>query len=111
VTVYTAGRNGLLHGTVGTRTRPLLVADELDEVYPGSRGSFELGETVSWHTDGWSRGTAVAYAPAQVGRFREALRRPVGRLLLAGEHTDDYAGTMEGAVRSGRRAARLIAVR
>jgi monoamine oxidase len=108
LTAYTTGRNGVLHGTVSTRTRPLLVADELDEVYPGSRGLFELGETVSWHTDGWSRGTAVAYAPAQVGRFRNALRQPVGRLLFAGEHTDDYAGTMEGAVRSGIRAAAAI---
>jgi monoamine oxidase len=111
VTAYTTGRNGILYGTVGRRSRVLLAADELDEVFPGSRGLFELGETVSWHSDGWSRGTAVAYAPAQVGRFREALRRPVGRLLFAGEHTDDYAGTMEGAVRSGLRAARSIAAR
>lgn len=108
VTTYTTGRNGLLHGTVSARTRSLLVADELDEVYPGSRGLFELGDTVSWHTDGWSGGTAVAYAPAQAGRFWAALRRPVGRLLLAGEHTDDFAGTMEGAVRSGLRAARTV---
>lgn len=111
VTAYTTGRNGILYGTVSPRSRVMLAADELDEVFPGSRGLVELGETVSWHTDGWSRGTAVAYAPAHVGRFREALRRPVGRLLLAGEHTDDFTGTMEGAVRSGLRAATLVAAR
>ena len=38
VTAYTTGRNGLLLGSVSRRTRPLLVADELDEIYPGSRG-------------------------------------------------------------------------
>ena len=65
VTAYTTGRNGLLLGSVSRRTRPLLVADELDEIYPGSRGYYERGETVSWHTDGWSQGTAVAYAPAR----------------------------------------------
>jgi len=109
VTAYTTGRNGLLLGSVSRRTRPLLVADELDEIYPGSRAYFESGETVSWHTDGWSQGTAVAYAPGEVNRFQEAIRRPVGRVHFAGEHTDAFAGTMEGAVRSGRRVAEAIA--
>jgi monoamine oxidase len=109
VTAYTTGRNAVLLGSVSRRTRPLLVADELDEVYPGARGYYERGETVSWHTDGWSQGTAVAYAPGQVNRFQAALRRPVGRVHFAGDHTDAFAGTMEGAVRSGRRAAEAIA--
>jgi monoamine oxidase len=37
-----------------------------------------------------------------------ALRQPVGRVHLAGEHTDTYTGYMEGAVRSGRRVAAEI---
>ena len=109
VTAYTTGRNGLLLGSVSRRTRPLLVADELDEVYPGSRAFYERGESVAWHLDGWSQGTAVAYAPTQVNRFQAALRRPLGRVHFAGEHTDAFAGTMEGAIRSGRRAAEAIA--
>ncbi len=109
VTSYATGRNGLLLGSVSPRTRPLLVADELDEVYPGSRGFYERGESVAWHLDGWSQGTAVAYSPRQVVQFQAAIRRPVGRLHFAGEHTDAFAGTMEGAVRSGRRAAQAIA--
>jgi monoamine oxidase len=109
VTAYSTGTNGILLGSVSRRTRPLVVADELDDVYPGSRALYERGETVSWHTDGWSQGTAVAYAPAQVNRFQTALRQPLGRVHFAGEHTDAFAGTMEGAVRSGRRAAEAIA--
>jgi monoamine oxidase len=109
VTAYSTGRNGRLLGSVSRRARPLLVADELDEVYPGSRAFYERGETYAWHTDGWSQGTAVAYAPGQVNRFQAAIRRPLGRVHFAGEHTDAYAGTMEGAVRSGRRAAEAIA--
>lgn len=109
VTAYTAGRNGLLLGSVSRRTRPLLVADELDEAYRGSRALYEQGESYAWHLDGWSQGTAVAYAPGQVNRFQAAIRRPLGRLHFAGEHTDALAGTMEGAVRSGRRAAEAIA--
>jgi monoamine oxidase len=109
LTAYTTGRNAVLLGSVSRRTRPLLVADELDEAYPGSRALYEQGESYAWHLDGWSQGTAVAYAPGQVNRFQAALRRPLGRLHFAGEHTDDFAGTMEGAVRSGRRAAEAIA--
>jgi monoamine oxidase len=109
VTTYTTGRNGILLGSVSRRTRPLLVADELEEIYPGSRAYYEHGESVAWHLDGWSQGTAVAYAPGQVNRFQAALRRPLGRVHFAGEHTDAFAGTMEGAVRSGLRAAEAIA--
>jgi monoamine oxidase len=108
VATYATGRKALLLGSVSRRTRPLLAADELGEAIPGSLGHYELGETVAWQNDGWSLGTAVAYAPAQVRRFQQALRRPLGRLHFAGEHTDDLAGTMEGAVRSGLRVAAAI---
>jgi monoamine oxidase len=107
-TAYTTARNALLYGTISKRTRPLLVADELGEVYPGSRGRYLLGTSVAWHTDGWSLGTAVAYAPGQVTRFQEVIRRPLGRVHFAGEHTDALAGTMEGALRSGLRAAHAV---
>jgi monoamine oxidase len=29
-------------------------------------------------------------------------------MLLAGEHTDEFSGFMEGALRSGRRVAEMI---
>jgi monoamine oxidase len=32
-----------------------------------------------------------------------------GRMLLAGEHTDEFSGFMEGALRSGARVAAAIA--
>jgi len=53
-------------------------------------------------------GGIAAYAPGQLTAYWAAVRRRYGRLLLAGEHTDAYAGTMEGAARSGRRAAAAI---
>jgi monoamine oxidase len=33
---------------------------------------------------------------------------PHGRLRLAGEHTDEFSGFMEGALRSGARVAEAI---
>jgi monoamine oxidase len=65
VTTYTTGRQGLLLGSVSRRTRPLLVADELDDVYRGSRGLYETGETYSWHTDGWRMRPARSIASRQ----------------------------------------------
>jgi monoamine oxidase len=46
-----------------------------------------------------------------VTRYWRTLRRPIGRIYLAGEHCDAYTGYMEGAVRSGRRVARVISRR
>jgi monoamine oxidase len=106
---YTSGRNGLLHGTIGRRSRTLLGADEVDDVYPGSRALYLSGDTWAWHTDGWSRGSRAVFGPGQMTRYWDVLQRPVGRVWLAGEHADAYAGTMEGAVRSGRRVAVAIA--
>ena len=108
---HTAGRFGDVYGKVGSQTRVLLAADEIDDVYPGSLALQDGGSTSAWHTESLSGGTFVAYAPGQVTRFQSVLRRTVGPLHLAGEHADAHAGTMEGAVRSGQRVAQAIAAR
>jgi monoamine oxidase len=108
---HTGGRFSDVYGHVGKHARVLLAADELDDVYPGSLAFYEGGSTAAWQTEQWSGGAFVAYAPGQVTRYRDVLRRPVGALHLAGEHADELSGTMEGAVRSGRRVAAAVAAR
>ncbi len=67
------------------------------------RGAVAL---VSWSEDPWARGAYAAQSAASSLDERE-LARPVGRLAFAGEHTaGPWHGTMEGAMRSGLRAAR-----
>jgi monoamine oxidase len=64
----------------------------------------------TWHDDPWTRG---AYsARSLVSRMEdEELARPVGCLAFAGEHTaGDWHGLMEGALRSGVRAARDVGI-
>ena len=51
-----------------------------------------------------SRWSYVRFATGQVRRLARPLRKPHGRVVLAGEHTDDFLGYLEGAVRSGLRA-------
>jgi monoamine oxidase len=59
----------------------------------------------SWHQDPWVRGSYSARSLASPIRD-EGLRRPIGPLFFAGEHTaGDWHGLMEGALRSGLRAA------
>jgi monoamine oxidase len=48
------------------------------------------------------------YRPGQVTRYWRTLRRPHGRLWLAGEHTATVTGYMEGAVETGQRVAAAI---
>ena len=57
----------------------------------------------TWADDPWAR---AAYSVHTPGTADEELARRHGPLVLAGEHTaGPYAALMEGALRSGRRAA------
>jgi monoamine oxidase len=61
----------------------------------------------AWADDAFSRGDPVAGLPPGVLLdFGTALRAPAGRIHWAGTETSDFwAGYMDGAVRSGERAA------
>jgi monoamine oxidase len=62
----------------------------------------------TWADDPWVRG-AYSAASAAVPLDRETLAGPVGPLAFAGEHTaGGWHGLMEGALRSGARAAQQV---
>src|SRR5947209_446012 len=65
----------------------------------------------NWSSDPWTRGCYAGYFPPGVwSDFGPALRTPVGRLHWAGTETAEvFNGYMDGAVRSGERAAREAA--
>ena len=60
-----------------------------------------------WTRERWTTGGPVAnYAPGTMVQFGSAIRRPFGRVHWAGTETSTYwTGYMDGAVRSGKRAA------
>lgn len=68
-------------------------------------------ERTSWGEDPFSRGSVSFQAVGSTPEQRIALRQPVDdRIFFAGEHTDDLTpGTVQGAERSGRRAATEVA--
>jgi len=73
------------------------------------RKHVDKGAATAWSSDPFSRG---AYSHCLPGRFgaREILTRPLaGRIVFAGEHTEQSAyGTLHGAHLSGLRAARQV---
>jgi monoamine oxidase len=64
----------------------------------------------NWSTEVWNRGCPVAVlAPGTLIDFGTALRTPVGRIHWAGTETSTFwNGYMDGAVRSGERAAKEV---
>jgi monoamine oxidase len=64
-------------------------------------------EELDWAEERWSRGCYMAHMPPGVlTRFGRALRAPVGRIHWAGTETATVShGTIDGAIRSGERAA------
>ena len=62
---------------------------------------------MNWAQQPWSHGGPTAImGPGTLLRFGHALRTPVGRIHWAGTETSDFwQGYMDGAVRSGERAA------
>jgi monoamine oxidase len=65
---------------------------------------------IDWSAEEWTRGDMFAhYAPGVLTGFGRALRQPCGRIHWAGTETATlWQGSMEGAVRSGERAAEEV---
>ena len=81
---------------------------EIDRLFPGAKGL--AGERVhtDWTNDPFSLGAYSCFGPGQLTAAMPLMHVPHGRLWLAGEHTDEFSGFMEGALRSGARVAATI---
>jgi monoamine oxidase len=81
---------------------------EIDRLFPGAKGL--AGERVhtDWTNDPFSLGAYSCFGPGQLAAAMPLMHVPHGRLRLAGEHTDEFSGFMEGAVRSGARVAAMV---
>ena len=60
----------------------------------------------TWNDDPWAGESYSAHTVEVAGGDDQLIAAPAGRVHFAGEHTaGDWAGLMEGALRSGGRAA------
>ena len=78
----------------------------MEKVHPEIAEHYEGAVVVAWGEDPYALGHVSWPAPGEVTRYLPLLQQPRGRLHFAGEHTSIYRSTMEGAIRSGIRAAR-----
>ena len=108
LTAYVSGKYGRQLAAMVEGDRIQTALAQLEEIYPGAENSLMAATSYVWAHDPWVGGSYSAYGPGQMTTLWPALRRPYGRLLFAGEHTDAYIGYMEGAVRSGQRAAAIL---
>jgi monoamine oxidase len=90
---------------------PARWVDRLRSLRPDLKLIPQEALTSTWDDDPWTR-AAYSVELAAHPRDHDGLLQPVGPLYFAGEHTaGEWAGTMEGALRSGVRAAEQVLAR
>ena len=90
-----------------TDLRQRLLA-EIERIFPGARGLAGDAIITDWTNDPWSLGCYSAPGPGQLAAAWPLMHQPHGRLWLAGEHTDEHAGFIEGALASADRVAAAL---
>jgi monoamine oxidase len=94
------------------KSRDAAYADEYETLYPGFKENFVQARFMDWPSEPWTGGSYSFPAPGQVTTVGPALRRGIGRLHFAGEHTCyAFVGYMEGGLNSGASLARRLAGR
>ena len=101
------GDHALNHGDISQNERRALVLNMLAEHFGAEAHSPLDYLDEDWTAEDWSEGCYGAYAaPGIYARYGEWLRRPIGSLLWAGTETSPHwTGYIDGAIRSGERAA------
>ncbi|PLV20475.1 FAD-dependent oxidoreductase [Pseudomonas guariconensis] len=109
VVINLSGDNARLLQAFGDKQMVDQVLIRLHAFYPQARGAFTGYEVRRYSTDAGTGGAYLAYGPGQISKYWRLWERPVQRIAFAGEHTDAlYPGTLEGALRSGQRAASQV---
>ena len=112
LSTYAFGPAGRQVGRLAPEERRHLFLDALTaRLGPKTATPAEYRE-YTWHADPWSGGAINAHFPPGVlTTLGHALRRPVGRIHWAGTETAPrWFGFIEGAIRSGERAAEEVSV-
>jgi monoamine oxidase len=106
VVINISGDNARVMQAFGDKQMADQVLIRLHAFYPQARGSFTGYEIRRYSTDPSMGGAYLAFGPGQISKYWRLWERPLQRVAFAGEHTDTlYPGTLEGALRTGQRAA------
>jgi monoamine oxidase len=107
---FIAGVEAIRHARRPESERRRLVLESFERLFGPEATHPGIYLETAWAEDEWSRGGPVcSFSPGALAHYGEALRRPTGRVHWAGSETATvWCGYMEGAVRSGERAAEEV---
>jgi monoamine oxidase len=108
LTVYTADATADVLAAMSDAERHAICLAELERLYPGCSADVERVVAVAWNMVPPLSGAYSHFRPGDMVRLGPGLADPIGRLHLAGEHTDQWQATMNGALSSGLRAANEV---
>ena len=110
---FIGGRNARVWGARSAAARRRAVLGQFATLFgPRARTPSDYVEA-DWADYAWTRGCPTGWtAPGVLSDYGPAIRKPAGRVHWAGTETATYwNGYMDGAVRSGERAAREVLAR
>jgi monoamine oxidase len=109
---FIEGRHALEMSAAGTEERKQKVIASLVRFFGRKAADYIAYEDNDWMLEPYTHGYVGHMPPGVMTRFGHALREPCGRIHWAGTETAvEWAGYIEGAVRSGTRAAKEVAAR
>jgi monoamine oxidase len=110
LTAYVAGRHADELQALPTSERARVGRMIAAEIWGNTTTGLKEGRTIPWCWNDQPRigGSYAYFAPGQMTRVRPQLRKAVGCIHFAGEHTAIWQGYMNGAIESGLRAAAEI---
>lgn len=105
---HVVGRAARRLASLSERERIAAALADVARVYPAVAGTVTRSTSKCWDDDPEARGAYACPRPGQMRALLASVARPEGRVHFAGEHTSAWAQWMQGALESGRRAAREI---
>jgi monoamine oxidase len=107
---FIAGAEAIRHARRSEADRRRLVLESFERLFGERAAKPGIYLETAWAEEEWSRGGPVcSFAPGALVPYGKALRQPAGRIHWAGAETASvWCGYMEGAVRSGERAAEEV---
>jgi len=109
---FMEGHRALVMSAASKNTRRDAVIASLVRFFGVSAADYIAYDDNDWTLEPFAHGYVASMPPGTMTRFGAALREPCGRIHWAGTETaEEWAGYIEGASRSGVRAAREVARR
>jgi monoamine oxidase len=109
---FIEGRHALEMSAAGKDARKAKVITSLVKFFGPEAADYIAYEDNDWLLEPYTHGYVGSMPPGVMTRFGHALREPCGRIHWAGTETaTEWAGYIEGGLRSGMRAAHEVALR